>query len=115
MEMLFEFIMVGLLHILDMVFTVLFIAKAKKYYRNAEIIEANHHRYFFKRFGLFKGSLISICISMPILLAVAFVAIVLDKGFFVYILIGMLSSIVYINYQSWVKYDRLKNELEMVN
>ena len=51
-------------HVLDILFTVLLIRKGRADYENPEEIEMNYHRWFFKKFGLLKGSLMSGAISL---------------------------------------------------
>ena len=96
-----------LFHILDMVFTMLLIKKASKKYKNAEDVELNYHRFFFKKVGIVKGGLISMLISLPVVILLGIWAYNINPTA-LYIIIGIQFGIAYINYMSWTHNIDLK-------
>ena len=110
--MIYLFILIAVLHILDMLFTVLYIGKMKKYYTNAEIIEFNYHKYFFKRFGLYKGSIISVMISLPVILSLTYLSLIYFENL-VYIIIGINFGVMYVNFVSYINFDDTRNKLKL--
>jgi hypothetical protein len=83
-----------------MLFTVLIISKLKKTDPKAEEREVNYHRFFFKKFGVVKGGLISFCISLPAVLTIGFLAWNFDQRIF-FTCLGMTLAVAYVNFITW--------------
>lgn len=106
--MIFYLLLGGVLffHILDMTFTMLLITKIKKYHHNAEQVEQNYHKFFFKKYGIFKGGLISmIMISLPVMTISTIGLYFWSKTPGVTFLMGMNFAMAYQNYISWINYE----------
>lgn len=95
-------------HLLDILFTVLYIGKAKKEFKKAEELELNYHRWFFKKFGLIKGAFISMSISIPVIIILTLLANKYDGYCSIYLIMGMQIAIAYVNYMSWINFDKIK-------
>lgn len=94
-----------------MLFTVLYIKKAKKIYKNSEELEINYHKYFMKKFGLHKGAVISAMISTTYLIIVCYILTIFNKEILLFIL-GMSFTMAYVNYISWISYDEIRKKLQ---
>jgi len=112
-----ELLLLALFHMLDMTFTVLLIEKIKKYsdIANPEDVEFNYHRYFFKKFGLWNGALKSMCISLPVVVTLGYVALAYYSAGLYYFLVGIQFGVMWINFISWYNYDTLQKRLERKN
>jgi len=77
------------LHFLDALFTVLGLIKESKRVNNPEDYELNYHRYFFKKFGIIKGTIISIPISTITIIVIIIIVAYISDIKLCYVIIGM--------------------------
>lgn len=97
-------------HLIDIYFTYKLIIKAKDYYKNPEELEYNYHRWFMKKFGIKKGTIISGTISTLI----SSVLIIFSHYYyypFSFFIVGMLFTVGYINYIHYFSQDDLEKKL----
>lgn len=87
-------------HVLDMIFTVLYIKKAKEAIPDAETLEVNYHRYFMKKFGIVKGAIISCMISLAIITSVYLFIYSRTWLSAITFIIGVQWGVVYVNFIS---------------
>lgn len=102
------YFLVLLFHWTDMLFTVLMLQKLKTKFVNTETFEINYHRFFFKKFGLIKGGIISCSISTSVLL---FLISSVNPQVQTFIL-GMLFMIASINVTAYFSESRIKKEVQ---
>jgi len=116
-EILFLSIGIIFFHILEMLFTVLYLNLISKKYKKWYSYELNFHRIFLKKYGLIKGALISVTISTFIfILLIYFSMKMLNSVNFLYFIFGMSFMMCYINYTNYriarkvIKIVILKND-----
>ena len=106
-ELIWLIIILAILYVVDGVFTVLIILKMKKDYKNPEDSEMNYHRWFFKKFGVVKGALISFPIGLCVFI-IALIALYSYEPKISFILLGMVITTAYINLNGYILYAPLK-------
>lgn len=109
-ELMWIMIFGGLFHFLDALFTILFFRKMSKKYDGVAEQEHNYHRFFMKRFGLVRGSIISFTLSLMAILLILYYEFTYVDAKFSYFLLGMVFMPAWSNYLTWVRYDHV-NEL----
>jgi len=103
-------------HWLDMLFTMLLVKKHSKHMENPEIIELNYHQWFFKKFGIFKGGLISLfCVSTPFIIIITYLANLFLGLKIIYVILGMMYMVAYINFNSWIQFDDLQKKAKRID
>lgn len=114
--LLWTWLLIVIFHALDMFFTVLIIEKLR--YEDRWKAEYNYHRYFFKRFGIRKGALLSFPISVSVMSLGVWILNKIDNEPGIYMVLGMVITMAFINYVSWVSYDEMlivkRNHLESI-
>lgn len=96
---------VMLLHLCDIVLTYLALSKVGRDYVNPEVMELNFHRWFFERFGLLKGVCMSACISMSIMVYLAYSSLKTFPAFYPFML-GLLFLVVYRNLGIYLRIEK---------
>lgn len=98
-------------HAGDMLFTVLYLKKASRKYKNPEVLEINYHKWFFKNFGLIKGAIYSLCVSMTYMTVLGMFLIWKGYWYYAVFIAGMNITMIYVNYTNWIHADDKKNKL----
>ena len=105
-------IAVNLFHTLDAVYTLLLISKARETWDNPEEMEMNYHRYFFKKFGLNKGAIISFSMSLLYFNAILIYAFFYGSELAVGMILGIALVPAMINIRSYYSHDEVTKKLK---
>lgn len=103
--------LLGFFHATDMAFTIGLIRKCEGVYENPEESEINFHKYFFKKFGLIKGSRISMSISIPLIMIIGSFAFFFSD-FIAGFVLAMIFMVAYLNFVFYITYDDIGKKLK---
>lgn len=107
-------LIVGILHFVDMTFTIGYLIKSKKRFKNPEELEFNFHKYFFKKFGIMYGGFISFFISFPLMLIGITFIYLTNNIFMLGFILGVMFNVAIYNFQVYMSYDYMFKKLKRV-
>ena len=106
-DLIFFMILNGSLHLVDVISTMFYINKCKKIIHNNYDLEMNYHRYFFKWFGLKKGTFLSLILSLSYIIFATGIIYIYNPVGNVF-LSGILFGIAYYSYSINKSQDKIK-------
>ncbi len=113
MGVLFLPVVIGVLSFFDILFTYLYLKKAKRYYYNPEELEMGGlPRLFFKKFGLEVGSILSLVVHFSFWFLFGVLLVVSNKVTILYFVVGMLFMVAVYNCMSYAQDDEIRKRLK---
>jgi hypothetical protein len=104
-------LLAAFLHATDIFCTLQLIKKNATVFVNPEELEMNYHKFFLKKFGLHKGVLISMTISLIVIIIAITTLFITNNFYSITFILGMLTMIAFVNYMSLMQHDSIVKKL----